>query len=397
VRDALELVGEGASCTIVGQSRRSSPYGAALANGAASHVLDFDDVNVAMIGHPAVVVIPAALALAEHEHTDGRALLAGVVAGYQVASDLGRAVNPSHYERGWHATATLGCIAAAAAAARVAGLGEEQTARALSLGATQAGGVQAMFGSHGKGFHAGRAAGAGMLAAGLARAGADVPSDVLEAQAGYFAVAADASRSPEQPFRTDPPAILATAFKGHAACGGTHCLIDAVAAIIREQQLDPASIQSIHARVHQLAIRAAGLDAPTTGLEAKFSLRHLAALAAYHYPLLPDVFEGDRFTSERVVALRDRVTLEIDESMAYEEAMPADVTIVTTDSRTFRRRVDVPRGRPGNPMTDEELGRKFSALAAPILGSAGAQRALEILWRLAEAPDVAETARALAR
>ena len=170
VARSLDVLGADDRCTLVGRSGRASPFAAALANGTASHVLDFDDVNVTMIGHPAVVVVPAALAVAEATGAGGEALCAGVAAGYEVAAELGAEVNPAHYERGWHATATLGCAAAAAAACRVAGADPPTTARAVSAATTQAGGVRAVFGSHGKAFHAGRAAATGVLASRLAEA-----------------------------------------------------------------------------------------------------------------------------------------------------------------------------------------------------------------------------------
>lgn len=397
---ALPVFGESDLCTLAGRRMRAPPFGAALVNGAASHVLDFDDVNIEMIGHPAVVVVPAALALAEVAHRDGATLIAAVARGYETATVLGRLVNPRHYERGWHATATLGCVAAAMASSRVLGLDDIATHRAVGLAATQAGGVRAVFGSQGKAFHAGRAASAGLLAATMAGRGTVVADDVLEADAGYFSVAGEdaAGRlaAVAAASRGADPAILATAFKGHAACGATHCLIDAVGAVVGEEGLAAGDIVAINARVHRLAIRAAGIPRPSTPLEAKFSLRHTAALAAHTYPLLPSAFTDETFAPPEVVALRERVIVTEDETMRYDQAMPADVTITTNDGRTFRRRVEAPRGRPANPMTDDELAAKFTRLASPVLGAGATASVLETLWSLPVMPDVAHAARMLA-
>ena len=394
---SLGLLGTGADCTLVGLSERASPYAAAFVNGVSSHVLDFDDVNVVMIGHPGVVVVPAALAAAELAGAPPAALLAAVTAGYQVAAALGALVNPEHYERGWHATGTLGCAAAAAAAGRVFGLESGAMARAISIGLTQAGALRTMFGSHGKAFHAGRAAAAGLLAADLARRGMEVPEDGLEGPAGYLGVATgDPQVAAWEAIWAAPPAIQRTAVKGHAACGGTHCLIDAVAGLVREHDLEPAQLERIDARVHPLAVRAAGIESPRTGLEAKFSLRHTAAMAAFRYPLLPAAFEDATFTSPAIEKLREAVHIEVDESFPYEQAMPADVTVTTTGGDRFHAFVEAPRGRPANPMTDAELDAKFLGLAEPVLGER-ARPALAQLRGLGRGTAPAAAAASLAR
>ena len=162
--DVLADGGSGAS-RLVGRSERTSVAGAALINGAASHVLDFDDVNARMYGHPSVAVVPAVLALAEQRKSRGRNLIEALVVGCEVACRVGDWVGASHDEKGWHATATLGTFGATAGAARLLGLDAEKTAMALGIAATQASGLQSMFGTMCKPLHAGRAAMNGLLAA----------------------------------------------------------------------------------------------------------------------------------------------------------------------------------------------------------------------------------------
>lgn len=393
--DALDLDGD-RGCTIVGRSRRGPVRDVAMVNGAASHVHDYDDVNTRMIGHPAVVVMPAALALGESRRIDGRTFVAGVTAGYEVAERLGRILNPSHYERGWHATATIGCAAAAATSAVVLGLEPDGIGRSLSLAVTQAGGLRAMFGSHGKAIHAGRAAQAGVLAGQLAAAGAEVPGDVLAGRGGYVAMTSASDSSTGRENRSDEPAIMRTAFKGHAACGATHCLIDAVAGLVRDHGLDPDEITGIQAQVHPLAVEAASITEPRTGLEAKFSLPHLAAYAAFRYPLRLDAFEDGQFSNERIVSLRDRVSIEVDPELEYGQAMPARVT-VTAGGRRFDRHVETPRGRPDNPMSDDELAEKFRGLALSALGERQARSLESTLWEVADLDDVAPLAEGMGR
>jgi len=414
VAAATGAIGHGDRCTLVGRNERAAEYTAALVNGTASHVLDFDDVNVTMIGHPAVVVMPAALAAAEASGASGPEMLGAVVVGYEIAEALGAAVNPAHYEQGWHATATLGCVAATGAVAKVLGLDVATSARAVSLATTQAGGVRAMFGTHGKSFHAGRAAASGILSAHLAGAGLEVPEDVWVGPAGYlYASGWVPDPSSAQSGTGDgqgsganvtavrdtrrQAAIHRTAFKGHAACGATHCAIDAVASLVADYQLAASDIAAIELEVHPLAVQAAGIAQPATGLEGKFSLRHTAAQAVLAYPLLPSCFTDEAVTDPLVGALRDRVRVSVDKSFSYDEAMPARTRVTTTDGRSYERYVDVPRGRPGNPMTDDELSAKFLALAEPVLGAGRARDSLAALWKVGDVRDVAETTRQLAR
>ena len=139
---------------------------AALVNGTASHALDFDDVNMAILGHPTVAVLPGLLALAEETGATQREILVAFVAGYDVACRTGALMSPSHYGHGFHATATVGSIGAAAACARLLRLDAEATATAYGIAATMASGLKSMFGTMCKPLHAGRAAQNGLQARG---------------------------------------------------------------------------------------------------------------------------------------------------------------------------------------------------------------------------------------
>jgi len=151
--------------TVVGTPLKTAPGWAALANGAAGHAHDFDDTNFALLGHPSVPLLSTALAAAEAEMADGRALVLGYVVGFEVDVTLGRALNPDHYTRGWHATSSIGTLGCAAAAARIMGLDLVQTRNALAIAASHASGLKENFGSMTKPYHAGHAARNGLLAA----------------------------------------------------------------------------------------------------------------------------------------------------------------------------------------------------------------------------------------
>jgi 2-methylcitrate dehydratase PrpD len=151
--------GGGPIATVIGHSTRLPVLSAALVNGAASHALDFDDVNIAMTGHPSVVLLSALLPLAEERGSSGRDVLTAFVAGYELQCRLGLLLAPGHYNvLGFHATGTLGSFGAAAACAHLLGLDTEKFATAFGIAGTQAAGLKSMFGTMCKPLHAGKAA-----------------------------------------------------------------------------------------------------------------------------------------------------------------------------------------------------------------------------------------------
>src|SRR5207245_8159299 len=171
VREVARAEGGTPLCTVVGASLRTSPTWAALANGAAGHAHDFDDTSFALLGHPSVPLLAAALAAGEAETADGRAVALAYIVGFEVSATLGAALNPDHYTRGWHATSTLGTLGCAAAAAPLLRLDVTQTRHALALAATHAPGLKENFGSMTKPYNAGHAALSGLRRAQFAREG----------------------------------------------------------------------------------------------------------------------------------------------------------------------------------------------------------------------------------
>jgi 2-methylcitrate dehydratase PrpD len=398
LRPAEAMFGTSDDCTVVGWAGRSGQLFAALVNGTTSHVLDYDDVHPRMTGHPGVVVFPALIALAEARHLSGRQVVRGASAGYEIGAQLGRLAQYEPERRGWHPTSILGGISAATACAAALDWSAEDGARAISLAATSASGVRAMFGTHGKGFHAGRAAMVGLLSFGLVENGLRPADEGLAGEAGMLHATIGATESDLAKFEIDPaapPAILGTALKYHAACGATHSTIDTVHQLVSEARLQPDDIVSIDATVHYLAMVAAGNPNPRTGLEAKFSVRHLAALAATRYPITPDEITDERFTDDVVEELRGRTTIHVDDTYRYEEAMPAQVVITTRDGRNLTAFTSLPKGRPSNPIEDDELSHKFLALASGSLDPEQAGRALAALWELTSSDDAAPAIRHL--
>jgi 2-methylcitrate dehydratase PrpD len=220
--DEIAEAGGSPQASIIGHSLRLPALSAALVNGAAGHALDYDDVHMAMPGHPSVAILPPLLALAELKSSSGREVITAFVAGYETACRIGAALQPGHYNLGFHATATVGCFGAAAACARLLRLDMAGTAMALGIAGTQAAGLKSQFGTMCKPFTPARRRRTGCSRP-PRRARFSSRTDIVECVQGFalthgpdFAPAA-ALATPEggfhllaNLFNTTPPVILPT-------------------------------------------------------------------------------------------------------------------------------------------------------------------------------------------
>ena len=268
-----------AEATVLGRNVRVGAGWAALLNGIGVHLEDFDDTYMGNLLHPSAPVVPAALAMAEYRRTSGRDLLEGVIVGAELALRLGNALGPSHFERYWHVTGTMGHVGAGIAAGRVAGLDAGQMQNAIGIVATEAGGIRSALGTMTKPFHPGKAAFDGIEAALLAELGVSAAPDSIEGRYGFAAVMSD---------RLDAGAVvdglgstwivLETAFKPYACGLVGHQIIDAAIAM-REHFATADAIERIDIVVHPVVLDVMQNTEPVSGLEAKFSAFHCAAVA----------------------------------------------------------------------------------------------------------------------
>lgn len=387
--DDAEHDGGRETATLVGRSRKVSARQAALINGAASHALDYDDVSYAMGGHPTVTILPGLIALAEERGAPGEALLAAFVAGHEAAGMIGLLVAPGHYDRGFHATATVGSFASAAACAHLLGLDEQATARALGIAGTQAAGLKAQFGTMCKPLHAGKAAENGLLASRLAARGLTSRTDILECIQGF---AATQSADFNADLALQPPAggfhVRNTLFKYNAACFGTHGTIEALRRLRIDGGLTPDRITAVHLHVEPGADRMCNIRAPATGLEAKFSLRFNAALSLVgRDTAAPETYSDAATADPDLVRLRDRVFVH-PMSPGWSHSL-TECVVELDDGRRLTARHDV-----GIPAVDvDEQGQrirdKFMSIAGPQLGTDRARRLADAVDDLDAAPDIA--------
>jgi 2-methylcitrate dehydratase PrpD len=393
-RFALSMGPATGAAEVITTGARSSPYMAAMANAAASHVAEQDDVHNGSVFHPATVVFPAAVAAAQALGASGRELLTAAVAGYEVGIRVGEFLGRSHY-RVFHTTGTAGTLAAAAAVGRLLKLSPAAMAHALGSAGTQSAGLWEFLrtAADSKQLHTAHAAAAGLMSAYLAHDGFTGAAQILEGPQGMAAgMSTDANPARLTDRLGERWATAETSFKYHASCRHTHPAADALLSVMQANALTHQDLERVVTHVHQGAIDVLGpVVHPATVHQSKFSMGTVLALVAqYRHAGLAE-FEN-HFQDASTQDLRERVTMELDPEVdaAYPNRWIGKVTVHTKDGRTLRGRVDEPKGDPGNTLSRPELTEKALRLAAFSGGASPAEmrQSVERLWHIAEWPSV---------
>ncbi|HKB09721.1 MAG TPA: MmgE/PrpD family protein, partial [Vicinamibacterales bacterium] len=379
---------------VIGTPLRASPSNAALANGTAAHALDFDDMCFVSLAHPSAPLVAAALAAGEVCRARGGALLDAYVVGFEVEARLGRAMNPRHYQRGWHCTATLGSIGAAAAAARLFGLSEAQASHALAIAASEASGLKENFGTMVKPLHAGLAARNGVLAAQLARAGLTASAAAIEGEQGFLAAMDGEQRSLERVAGDlgERWEIVETGItvKLYPSCAGTHPTLDALLDLRRRHGFSAGDVDAVEIGVDPIVPTILIHDRPATGLEGKFSMPFCAAAALVHGEVGIATFDEAHLQDEAIRAVQQRVAIRVDPTL--DAAAPAltqsRVTVRLRDGRVLTEEANGARGYPARPASDRELSAKFLSCASAALTQQQARAALDAVRDVATCADV---------
>ena len=390
--DEMMEAGGAPQAGLIGHQVRLPALPAALVNGAAAHALDYDDVNMAMPGHPSVAILPALLALAELRGASGRDLIIAFVAGYETACRIGAALRPGHYNLGFHSTATIGSFGAAAACARLLGLQTIGTATALGIAGTQAAGLKSQFGTMCKPFHAGKAAQNGMLAARLAARGFSSRTDILECVQG-FASTHGPDFSPEAALTTPEAGLhlFANLFKYHAACYLTHAPIECARRLREEHRLNPDDIARITLRLDESCERVCNIPAPADGLQSKFSLRQTVAMALAGVDTASlGAYSAENVQDPALVSLREGIRIE------WQDSWPqtlAELEVELTDGRRATAKHDA--GMPAANIDEqgERLAAKFDVLVEPALGAPRTRELREMISGLDGLADVGSLGR----
>ena len=391
---------EGA-CEVLPSGATTSALFAALINGAASHVVEQDDVHNGSVFHPATVIFPAVVAVAQAEGKSGRDVLVATVAGYEVGIRVGEFLGRSHYKI-FHTTGTAGTIASAVAVAKLLGLDADATQHAMGSAGTQAAGLWEFLrdGADSKQLHTAKAAADGLLAAYLAREGVTGRERILEGSQGMAAgmsTDADPSRSsPRAWARGGRHQRLHTSGMRRAGTRirrPTHC-----SRSWRASRLTHDQIAGVTARVHRGAIDVLGqVTNPQNIHQAKFSMGTVLGLIAVHGDARLDEFEQHAFGDPRVAAFRERVQMVLDAEVDYAVSAPVDRKSGRGDDR--RPHVHGARRRPQGRSGQRALTRRARGQGGRLGQFRGAatdaevRSAIDRIWELDSADRVGRLVR----
>ena len=388
---------------IWGTASRASVLDAAEINGTRAHALDYDDCSASLAGHPSAAMLPAVLALGESLGASGPEVVLAYVAGFETLAHVAHVVHMHHYEKGWHPTATIGIFGAAAASARLLGLGAEQTATALAIAVSLAAGVKANFGTMTKPLHAGQCSRHGVYAALLAREGFTASPEAFEHKQGFFEVFNGAGNYDAGKIVAnwaDPLDILkpGVGLKQYPCCAGTHSAIDATLLLRQRHGLTPDNVAKVESVTHQRVLAHTDRPDPRSNLDAKFSVQYCIARALMHGEVAFSHFEGDAYRDPSVRRLLGRIQARAHAHLpkGMHDSFECEVTATTTDAKTYSARVDQPLRGPQNLAPPDRLESKFRDCAALALRPGAVSSVYDALAGFESLTDVRQLAELMA-
>jgi len=413
VRTYLKSLGIPTSkgATIIGTNMKVPARFAAFANGIAIHADDYDDTQLAvakdrvygLLTHPTAPALPPVLALGEIGNRSGLDVLTAYQVSVEAETKMSEAINPRHYDHGFHSTATIGAITAAAGASRMMGLNLEQTRRALGIGASQAAGLRENFGTMTKPFHPGRSAESGIVAAEFAKLGWTATPIVLEAGRGFFK-AAGGGYDPAaidgklgNPWTFTFPGV---SIKPHPSGSLTHPGMGLMLDLIRKHDIRPEQVVKVKVGTNRHMPNALIHHQPTNELQAKFSMEFCMAILLLQRKAGLAEFTDKVVNRPDVKKMIAKVEFGVHpeaEAAGYEK-MTTIIDIELAGGRKVGGRADFGKGSPSNPMSDEELAGKFRECAAwGKLSKANAEKVVDLVFNLEKIRSIRELTRLLAK
>lgn len=357
--------------TVWSSGERTDAATAALLNGTAGHALDFDDVTDVTMGHPSVVLWSAVFAAAQDARASGAAAVEAWAAAFVVHAAVARAMDvPAHYSAGWHSTATIGILGATAGVARLQGLDEEATMRAIGLASSMAGGSRQNFGTMTKPLHPGLAARDAVIAVRLAQAGFTADVGELDAALGYFSRFSPGADVDKALTALSLSTLVESGInvKKYPCCYNTHRTADAALDLRARDGIEAPDVQAVHVTLEPLGFEPLIHHRPKTGLEGKFSVEYVIAAALLDGGVSLQSFTDEAVRRPEAQALIEKVTWAVSDvppvgSPSWEQAYSA-LRVTTTDGAGHEFRTDVPRGDTRAPLTRDELMAKFASCIA---------------------------------
>ncbi|EZJ47585.1 MmgE/PrpD family protein [Escherichia coli] len=377
-------------CRVWGSSYTFSPAYAALANGIAAHVLDFDDTHTDSITHGSAVLVPLVIALTEDLNLNSREMLAAYVTGWEIAARVGLTAKGTFHKRGFHSTAIAGIFGAVSGAASLLNLSPIACAHALGLAGSQASGIAEYLtnSSSAKCFHAGWAAHSGILSAYLAEAGMTGPLSVFEGRFGLFAThgiqseinAADVCRELGEHWE-----IMRVSVKPYPCCHFAHATVDCARMLIRDG-IKPEEVKHILCVVDPIAsaLICEPIDdkfSPQTPYAAKFSLPYLVASGMIDDGLSLESFSPEQLNRTDVLELARKVSYRYSEEgeIPFPAYFPGLISVTLKDGREMTKRLNVNYGNPENPMKNSDVEQKFRNNVRGILPPQATEKVIQLV------------------
>jgi 2-methylcitrate dehydratase PrpD len=389
VRATISAWGGGSSSVVAGASA-AAPW-AALANGTAAHALDFDDNDIPAASHPSAVLVPSVLALAEMQNLRVEDALDAYIVGLEVMARVGEAVNMGHYVKGWHATATIGSLGAAAACGRLLKLDAGQMSAAISIATSSASGYQSQFGTMTKPLHAGLAAKTGVVAASLAAQGLRGSEDVLDGASSFLTLLADkdAPGFRDLEHRLGNPLAIAQyglSVKRYPCCYYLARSLDAVLYLRSNHNIQPPDITEIVITMPERNANILSYPRPTTVDEARFSLPYCVAVALGTGGMRISDFRPGAIQRPDIRGLMPRIRLKTYASRPDSGDLSADepdhVAIHLASGQMLSKTVAYAYGSAQAPLSTADLLVKFRECAASRLLPAEVERAVALVGHL---------------
>jgi 2-methylcitrate dehydratase PrpD len=410
VRKYIRAVGEKGGASVLGPERiTASAPRAALANGASGHALDFDDTQLSttpdrtygLLTHPTVPALASTLAFAEEQRASGAAFLEAFLTGFEVECKIAEAIDPEHYRRGFHSTATAGTFAGAAATARLLKLDPVRTSHAIGIAASCAAGLRVNFGSMTKPLHAGRAAENGIVAALLASNGFTAGDDGLDGRWGYFQVLGGGAEPNRligalgRPHSIISPGVSVKPYP----CGSlSHPSMDAMLKLVTDHNVQPAQIKAIRLKAGSNILEPLRYKTAKTELEAKFCVPFLLGVIALRRKAGIQEFTDEFVASAPIQEMMTKVSTVFDPQIEAKgfDIIRSIVEVDLLDGRTLVQQSDERyRGSPSWPFTMDELRDRFADCASPVLSKDRIQRALQQIESIEKISDIRELTQTL--
>jgi 2-methylcitrate dehydratase PrpD len=395
----FNVMAEG-SIPVPGRTQKTDILTAALLTGTAAHGLELDDGFRPAGAHPGVVVVPTILAAGYKDGVDGKAFLKALIAGYEVLGRIGAVMHPRQRDRGYHTTGITGVFSAAAALGVLRSFSAEKLEHAFGIAASTASGINSHhLGGDVKRAHPGFAARGGMTAALMAEQGYLGARDILEGRVGFYNAFAGNEDGKADYANADiltaggqinSPFVIADCYiKPHACCRHHHPILDCVIDIMQSEALKAEDVKIVDVRTIRVAAVLAdvGWEDMTP---AQMSVPYTTAIALRHRSVMLKHFakdyREDKTINDEIAKIKITVDPELDK--LYPEARPSEVNIITTDGRTFNRRVLEPLGSVKNQLSSEALMAKYMSLAKPIVGKIRAEEIADQVANLETLDDV---------